>query len=1249
MHGKIGRMFKKREGNDKTPPKALYDDLETAHEVIARKGSATSLKTASRPNLSLSQTTSSPSRSSLQSSLQPYDVARHDTKTRSVQVSPTPHNSSQTHTNHIFSKAQGLETENSPNQASELKSGNDRPSSWQTTVASNTISEGFDSCPQPSRYQTHSNEHHIIDAIPTDCSNPEQSVPTRDIRTPIVVSDTLDNILKTYGRRSADNSQYVIQQREADSHLSINALDSYEERKEYDIVLRHEILPQEVTELGEDHNVENLISTSIPATESRNHIASEADLLNEGNQQLAGMLPSESFGSAVHENLDQYAWSPCPSDSGIDDLCAEPRSQTQSSNAPEHPSDESHTCVTGSTDKENTTSSPESYGNTQKLLEMSDWQPSEGSAMSSDPPQGPPPAIRSSKLAGDLHLAGTGWPLSETRTPFRHFGRVSGVVSDGTLSRPMSEIEVLESLNELVQSNLRAPSISETSSLAAFKSANIEERITTRQPAATFLKREVGDPVIDSGPGSSQTTLSSSREISLGDLSVRKSRNEVNGKPVPRTRAATPPGLFGRAVTPVTTSSSETHPPLIRKNSRLAQAAAAAGIKENGRLGRALAASPDQDWLTETDAKTSREDTRVTHIHSATGSSLANNSDSGDLSSTSQDGHPITDVGKGDSMRHPSHPRYNHSWALLKNQQTGSLAIFPDYVSREGKRLPNAMNVSQARSFTTPGPSPHYQHPKPLPKEHPNPLGSSPIITPSRIELREIAQGHDLTTHQKRMEFEMTDSEYSYVSGEAEKENPRQKSMSTPHSVIRDQENADSVLEALGRLNRMDQAPSSTWLSTVSEAPTEQPSSPLRISSFAKMSVLGPKGNLTGTPEGYGAREVGSSLADNSSPAANFSSSPPIIPSSPPPHRDSSSADYITPISKPENAMQAFHQHIENMDPDYSNLKKLRPVRAHDSFGYMSSTDERINWPWDDSPSMHAHESQIKDQPLGLKGLTSSLFTKSEVSSPGDDNAPMKPLLGPSKSPFENIDGREEVDWLKYLPALGRPKRPPHRRRSSSESESRLDTSPSAKKVSGIQHAQGLGHQKRRSARGFSVRERGGVEDLEIGIAQMNEQKDEEYPLRPLRPQISEGSIRFSHYRISHISTPTPLLDHGAFGPKKARRYALRRPELRTNPYTRPVARMESPHLYSLPCRPDSAVYRHQLRCSRMWALLCVLIPFLGLLFGHGYLDGIMSWHSNGNIRTFRKEEKVPILIYSYTVFVGALVAIALVMVLVST
>ncbi|KAF1973689.1 hypothetical protein BU23DRAFT_128781 [Bimuria novae-zelandiae CBS 107.79] len=69
----------------------------------------------------------------------------------------------------------------------------------------------------------------------------------------------------------------------------------------------------------------------------------------------------------------------------------------------------------------------------------------------------------------------------------------------------------------------------------------------------------------------------------------------------------------------------------------------------------------------------------------------------------------------------------------------------------------------------------------------------------------------------------------------------------------------------------------------------ERSSSPTpRENSFEKLTVIGPKGNLTGTPHGTNMHEAGSSIADNSSPGALLDSSPLV--SSINGHRNSRSA-----------------------------------------------------------------------------------------------------------------------------------------------------------------------------------------------------------------------------------------------------------------------------------------------------------------------------------------------------------------------
>src|SRR5439155_10554447 len=93
--------------------------------------------------------------------------------------------------------------------------------------------------------------------------------------------------------------------------------------------------------------------------------------------------------------------------------------------------------------------------------------------------------------------------------------------------------------------------------------------------------------------------------------------------------------------------------------------------------------------------------------------------------------------------------------------------------------------------------------------------------------------------------------------------------------------------------------------------------------SFAKVTVLGAKANVTGTPDGTGMREVGSSLAGNSS-HAHWSSSPY--------HQGSSPAFHLKPLSKPStptlpeptHSPRQFQEHVRRQ-PGYYN----KQIRQH--------------------------------------------------------------------------------------------------------------------------------------------------------------------------------------------------------------------------------------------------------------------------------------------------------------------------------
>lgn len=73
-----------------------------------------------------------------------------------------------------------------------------------------------------------------------------------------------------------------------------------------------------------------------------------------------------------------------------------------------------------------------------------------------------------------------------------------------------------------------------------------------------------------------------------------------------------------------------------------------------------------------------------------------------------------------------------------------------------------------------------------------------------------------------------------------------------------------------------------------------------------------------------------------------------------------------------------------------------------------------------------------------------------------------------------------------------------------------------------------------------------------------------------------------------------------------------------------------SPHLHAHPRLSNPGLQSHQIFLSRAW-LLALIIPFpMLIIMGHGLLDGIIEWQTNGEITHFRKQEKVVALGLGY-------------------
>ena len=220
----------------------------------------------------------------------------------------------------------------------------------------------------------------------------------------------------------------------------------------------------------------------------------------------------------------------------------------------------------------------------------------------------------------------------------------------------------------------------------------------------------------------------------------------------------------------------------------------------------------DQDWETDAGSNArSRRKLEDIEATAGTGSSIADVSDSSNVSA-------LRSAATGQVLVHPAHPRYQHSWTMLQDAQSGNLVLTPEY---------NGTGVFPSRNH-------RYQHPARLSPGHDNPFSTSPpLIRPSpraAYNLGETAPPIPLR-------------------------NPRR---------LRPQ----NVAEDITARNVM-YIDDGEWVSTVDESTSHNGEDAVparRQGSFAKIAVVGGRGNVTGTPEGTGAREVGSSLADASSP-----------------------------------------------------------------------------------------------------------------------------------------------------------------------------------------------------------------------------------------------------------------------------------------------------------------------------------------------------------------------------------------------
>ncbi|KAL2039261.1 hypothetical protein N7G274_007929 [Stereocaulon virgatum] len=489
------------------------------------------------------------------------------------------------------------------------------------------------------------------------------------------------------------------------------------------------------------------------------------------------------------------------------------------------------------------------------------------------------PTIDTFIPAGSLDLdSHTDWQLS-SQHKLPQGQRFSVIMSDGTSARPMSNAELANSFSSIEAMIKTGSGVDPNGSID--QSGGIMAAFTDHEPA---YARENSNscnsngPQTDQGPGSSQTPSSPSTDCVMGDDSGRHgrlgfyeepspSRGEASVTPSRKPRCLTPPlQLLGLSPNLETEASVQSdgipRPTLGRSNSRLLKAMKVNGVREDGRLAHVYPLSKaDNDWETVSDIR--ELGTGLTGAITAkgrTGSSLADNSDSDSVPVPKQS-IPLRELYLHNRvLQHPANPRENHSYVLVKDNHTGKSYSLPQSVFDTGSRVPCANATSLQSSQTR-----SYQHPVPFTTSHNHPFLSTPPQlsnareSPDHVSSNKVVRNYAVTPKSQSSEmsiYQLTKPTLNVADGDVS-QSPRELS-SKERSHF-----------------------SSGWVSTISEATSALPRLPTREGSFAKISLLGNKGNVTGTPEGTGVREVGSSLADRSSPGAKFSSSPAPMASSP--------------------------------------------------------------------------------------------------------------------------------------------------------------------------------------------------------------------------------------------------------------------------------------------------------------------------------------------------------------------------------
>lgn len=616
----------------------------------------------------------------------------------------------------------------------------------------------------------------------------------------------------------------------------------------------------------------------------------------------------------------------------------------------------------------------------------------------------------------------------------------------------------------------------------------------------------------------------------------------------------------------------------------------------------------DGDW--ETVGNLSRHDTQGIPRTQVDSSSFA------DCSSSSTDMRPAGLPPGGQMLEHSSHPRYMRTWNMFRDQRTGQTMLLPDAGAAQGHNIPgDSLHSPVSRQ----APAYHYHHPSPLSEGHTNPFTSSPV-----------------SADQGSASLYSVDN-----SNQGESDNDVLEMSTSARKPIKLPNGGSS-----GRDH------SSAWVST------EEGHSNLGGSNNGPQRSLinrtAYQGNVTGTPEGTGTRQVGSSIANASSPGVNCSSSPYVVniegdqiryPEASKQKSISINSSLSTEDSYWATKRQSPGQN--NTDPEEYELTAL-PSFAHippEARFHRNQLIAHNLLPRDSPPSS-------KRQSLGLNYLANSPSNLKKATAVTGANVT-----------------RHFQQFIPNMPALSAVrKRSPHRH----DAQDKCVSSYIEMQNNDHQHGRKTKANRTKSNTKSKVSDSEGSVESDVGLTSSKQPQQASNQLQQSEPIMSTSAepvelegvqVHPTHTGISHgqaratqqtrsAQTVSFQTEHGNTTEYNLQRLlhepnieemlgAVRdsRPTPRVAVANRPIARAESPHLYRIPRPPTDALLKRQKELGRLVLVLCMVFPPLCLLYACNNLDGIMDHWTRGELPEMPAAEKKFALCYTVVSMAGIFAA----------